>query len=275
MQPTPTWAASSSSPRATRRPGGEARLGSRICGKQPSQIAHAGADAPTMLAGRRAPATTWPTTTPGVAAEWDWEANGERTPETVTASSNLRAAWTCGLCGHRWSAKVGDRTRIIQGTGCPQCWREAGRHKTLQPSISNGAPHLLADWDWEANERCCWRPDQVTLGSNKKVHWRRLDECKLGLVHRWQAMPIQRVHCITGSPFPFGRALCACNSLAVQCPEAADLWNSPLNGGLTPHQVTWQSNQKVFWKAPDGRQWHQKVSQVVSFLRTHQAKSIE
>ena len=36
---------------------------------------------------------------PEVAAEWDWEANGERTPETVTASI-FKAAWRCGLCGH-------------------------------------------------------------------------------------------------------------------------------------------------------------------------------
>ena len=101
---------------------------------------------------------------PEVAAEWDWEANGERTPETVAASSHTKAAWRCGLwrCGHRWSASIGRRT---QGTGCPQCGREASRIKTRQPSISSGAPHLLAEWDWEANGRCGWHPDRVTLGS--------------------------------------------------------------------------------------------------------------
>ena len=196
---------------------------------------------------------------PEVAAEWDWEANGERTPENVTTRSNITAAWRCGLCGHRWSAVVA----MTRGTGCPQCWHEAGRQPTMQPSISTGAPHLLADWDWEANERCGWHPDQVTLGSHKKVHWRRLDECKLGLVHRWQSMPDIRVCHVSGSPFPFGQAVCARNSLAVQCPEAADLWDSLLDEDLTPHQVTLQSHQKVFWKAPDGSQWHQKVREVV------------
>ena len=38
---------------------------------------------------------------PEVAAEWDWEANGARTPETVTAGSASKAVWRCGLCGHR------------------------------------------------------------------------------------------------------------------------------------------------------------------------------
>ena len=85
---------------------------------------------------------------PGVAAEWDWEANGERTPETVTASSNSKAAWRCGICGHRWSAIVRNRT---QGNGCPQCAFEARRIRSCQPSIRTGAPHLLAEWDWDAN----------------------------------------------------------------------------------------------------------------------------
>ena len=163
---------------------------------------------------------------PEVAADWDWEANGERTPETVTAGSTIRAAWRCGVCGHRWGAHVFSRTR---GVGCPRCAREASRNQTRQPSISIGAPHLLAEWDWEANEKCGWHPDQITLGSSKKVHWAVQDECKLGLVHRWQASPNSRALGKAGSPFPSGHAVCACNSLAVQCPEAADLWDLSSN----------------------------------------------
>ena len=212
---------------------------------------------------------------PGVAAEWDWEANGERTPETVTASSSKEAAWRCGVCGHRWTAVVSKRTRVVRGTGCPQCGLEARRHRTSQPSVSDGARHLLAEWDWEANARCGWHPDQVTLGSNKKVHWVVLDECKLGLVHRWQARPSSRAGLKAGSPFPSGMAVCACNSLAVQCPEAAMFWDSASNGSLNPHQVTWQSEQEVSWKAPDSWQWHQKVYSVVLSVRRHQAKCMK
>ena len=124
---------------------------------------------------------------PEVAEEWDWEASGGRTPETVAASSNSKAAWRCGLCGHSWSATVNSRT--LSGNGCPRCGREASRIQTLQPSISSGAPHLLAEWDWEANETHGWRPDRITLMSHKKVHWAVQIKCKLGLVHRWQATP--------------------------------------------------------------------------------------
>ena len=38
---------------------------------------------------------------PEVAAEWDWDATGGRAPETVAACSHIKAAWRCGLCGHR------------------------------------------------------------------------------------------------------------------------------------------------------------------------------
>ena len=162
--------------------------------------------------------------------------------------------------------------RTFSGNGCPRCGREAGRSKTLQPSISSGAPHLLAEWDWEANGTHGWHPDRVTLMSHKKVHWVVHDECKLGLVHRWQAAPNHRMTSNSGSPFPSGRAVCACNSLAVQCPEAADLWDPQANGAMTPDGITVQSCQVVCWRAPDGNQWQQGVQQVVLTVRRHEAK---
>ena len=206
---------------------------------------------------------------PEVAAEWDWEANGERTPENVTASSHFKAAWRCGLCRHSWSATANART---WGFGCPQCACEARRLQARQRSITSGARHLLAEWDWEANETDGWHPDTVTLGSMKKVHWVQREECKLGLVHRWQATPNQRIGVVTGSPFPFGRAVCACNSLAVQCPAAADLWDFSLNGDLSPSAAAVRSHQKVAWRRPDGSQWLQEVQEVVTDVRRREAK---
>ena len=158
-------------------------------------------------------------------------------------------------------------SRTLRGNGCPQCAREARRIQPSQPSISSGPAHLLAEWDWEANETDGWHPDTVTLGSHKQVHWVVQDECKLGLVHRWQATPNRRTVMKSGSPFPSGMAVCACNSLAVQCPEAADLWDSKMNGDMTPNGITVQSEKVVVWKGPDGSQWHQRANQVVRNVR--------
>ena len=101
------------------------------------------------------------------------------------------------------------------------------------------------------------------------------DECKLGLVHRWQASPNVRSCKTSGSPFPSGMAVCACNSLAVQCPEAADLWDVSSNVDLTPGDVKVQSLKVVAWKGPDGSQWHQRINKVVATVRRQHISQIE
>ena len=242
MQQMPTWAASSSFLRVGGRSGGAAACAtqaSRTGGRQESAIAQIVPDAPTMLAEQPAPAMIWPT----ISQRWQRSGTGtpmgERTPETVTASSHIKAAWRCSLCGHRWSASVNNRT---QGTGCPKRACEACRiPQKRQPSISNDVPHLPAEWDWEANERHGRHPDQLTLGMHKNVQWVVQDECKLGLVHKWQATPNARIYLYHGSLFPSGMAVSACNSLTVQCPEAASLWDFTSNGGLTTSDVAVQS----------------------------------
>lgn len=207
---------------------------------------------------------------PDVAMEWNTEANATRTPETVTASSNSKASWICGQCGHKWSAAILGRTS--RGAGCPECAHEARRQKTRHPSISDGASHLLAEWDYEANEQRDWHPDRTSLTSHKKVHWVLRNECKLGLVHRWQAAPRARVALNANSPFPSGKAVCACNSLAVQCPEAAVFWDQQANKKLSTHDVAVQSNKITCWKGPDGSQWQQRVCEVVTTVRRHERR---
>ena len=198
-----------------------------------------------------------------VAAEWDWEANGERAPETVTASSNTKAAWRCRLCGHKWSTHV--HLRTFNGTGCPRCAREARRQMTRQPSISCGPPHLLAEWDRDANESQGWRPDKITLGSNKKVHW-VVKSPFIPQSHRSAASG----HCTARelqahTELPDGKG--EPDSLRVSG-DACRLCTRPsLHSSCTPHSVTSQSMRVVYWKRLDGRHWQQSVDQVVSNVR--------
>eukprot|EP00891_Asterochloris_glomerata_P006490 jgi/Astpho2/6490/fgenesh1_pg.00096_%23_21_t len=152
----------------------------------------------------------------------------------------------------------------------PRTPASAGRLKTRQPSIAAGATHLLEEWDYAANEAEGWRPDTVSLMSAKKVHWIRREECRLGMLHKWQAPPYRRIAMNQGSPFPHGKAVCACNSLAVQCPEAAKLWDNTANGDRTPENVTVGSNEPMHWVQPDGKRWQQQVIEVVNNLRRQQ-----
>ena len=42
-------------------------------------------------------------TTPLVAAEWDYEGNSD-TPDNVVAGSGRPVAWQCRACGYRWTS---------------------------------------------------------------------------------------------------------------------------------------------------------------------------
>ena len=208
-------------------------------------------------------------TNPAVAAELDLDPGDPRTGESIRASSLQKVPWRCGVCSHRWHTTVNHRTRLKQPSGCPECWERARcKPHLMHPSIAEGSPDLLADWDYPLNSQEGWHPDTVTLMSRKPIHWVRTDECRLGLPHRWQAPPYSRIYAMRGSPYPSGLAVCDCNSLALNCQDAAAFWNPVLNPD-TPHQVAVQSNKVMHWMTPDGRQWQQKVSEVVATCRRH------
>jgi hypothetical protein len=60
-----------------------------------------------------APGTSLADRFPTIAATWDQEANGERTPADVAAGAGALAHWVCPA-GHRWSEKVAQRTKDAQ-----------------------------------------------------------------------------------------------------------------------------------------------------------------
>ena len=54
---------------------------------------------------------------PEIAAEWDYEANGDLTPEMFFPGSQDLVHWSCDK-GHRYKAKIADR---VYGSGCAIC----------------------------------------------------------------------------------------------------------------------------------------------------------
>ena len=56
---------------------------------------------------------------PDIAAEWDYDKNGNKRPEQTPAQSGRKVWWKCSLCGHTWEAAPAMRTG--QETGCPNC----------------------------------------------------------------------------------------------------------------------------------------------------------
>lgn len=109
---------------------------------------------------------------PDLAVEWDYEKNGNLTPEMVTAGSDCSVWWKCKL-GHGWKATIYSR----KTTGCPYC---AGT-KVLAGfnDLGTKAPWLLESWDYERNINLA--PQEVSAMSNRKVWWK----CDYG--HHWRS----------------------------------------------------------------------------------------
>ena len=55
---------------------------------------------------------------PEIAAEWNYEKNGDLLPTQVVFGSNRRVLWKCSK-GHEWDATIQQRTRM--GNACPSC----------------------------------------------------------------------------------------------------------------------------------------------------------
>lgn len=69
---------------------------------------------------------------PNISSDWDYEENMPLIPENFPPHSNEKVAWKCGICGHKWKAAIGGRTRL-RSTGCPSCATRRSAQKRKKP----------------------------------------------------------------------------------------------------------------------------------------------
>ena len=193
-------------------------------------------------------------THPDLAARWHPTKNAPLTPRQVMPGSHRMVWWQCEQ-GHDWQAAVYSQ---VGGSGCPYC---AGKLPIPgKTDLAATHPALAGEWDREKNGSLT--PQQVTPGSTKEVWWR----CGLG--HSYRAKIFSRA-AGTGCPYCAGRrVLPGFNDLASTDPAAAEQWYQPLNGFLTPQQVTRGSHRKVWWQCAQGHVWQAAV-----FSRTRRRAS--
>ncbi|MBE7053792.1 MAG: hypothetical protein E7391_05890 [Ruminococcaceae bacterium] len=178
---------------------------------------------------------------PKVAAEWNYEKNGNLKPEHVTSNSNKKVWWKCSK-GHEWQATIDNRNN---GNGCPYC---SGRYAVKgENDLQTVNPTLAIEWNYEKNNKL--EPIDVTPNSSQKVWWK----CDKG--HEWQATINHRNN---GSGCPYcasRRVLKGFNDLQTVNPTLSREWNYEKNKGLTPMDVMPNSNKKVWWKCDKGHEW--------------------
>ena len=190
---------------------------------------------------------------PDVAQYWNRCKNLEA-PEQVLAGSNSRAEWKCPACNHEWKAPTHVRVRLR--AGCPKCSAGA-RSQQSQPTFAAAQPAELAEWDHESNEAEDFYPEEVTLGSAKKVHW-ICSRCPRGQPHRWTASPDNCIRLSQGCPVCAGKQACVCNSLESLFAFVAAEFDVDKNG-FAPSEITAWSNKKVWWRNAKRGSWRQAV----------------
>ena len=181
---------------------------------------------------------------PEIAALWDMERNAPLTPADVTPGSKNKVWWRCTR-GHSWQTTV--LSVAGEGSGCPYC---AGRKAIPgETDLVSLFPEVALQWHPERNGTL--DPRTVTAASHEKVWWL----CEKG--HSWQAAPFSRTRAkSSGCPYCTGRkVLAGFNDLGTLKPGLAEQWYQPLNGQLTPSDVTLGSNKKVWWRCSQHHVW--------------------
>ena len=190
--------------------------------------------------------------------EWNWEKNNSLGffPDKMTLCSNKKVWWKCSVCGYEWLSTCNNRS---SGTGCPVCSNKiliSGKNdlQTLFPEIAK-------KWNYELNIE---KPNEIFSHSNKKVWW----ICDKDKRHIFQA----KVSHITE-----GRIICpycgnqkimvGVNDLATTNPEILEEWNYEKNK-ITPHQITYGTNKKVWWKCKKGHEWQATIASRAGYQKT-------
>ena len=181
------------------------------------------------------------TINPELSAQWNFQRNGNLTPQDVTAGSGKNVWWVCSL-GHEWEAKICNRSN---GRGCPYC---SGNLLLCGfNDLATVNSHVAAQWHPTRNERLT--PQNFTAGSGKKVWWL----CAFN--HEWEAKICQRSSG-SGCPYCVGLLpISGVNDLATLNPDVASQWHPTLNKTLKPQDFTVNSGKKVWWLCCSGHEW--------------------
>ena len=101
---------------------------------------------------------------PELAKDWNYNRNGNLSPDNITYNSNKKVWWICKN-GHEWLTTVESRNRDKHG--CPFCTNR----KVLKGfnDFSTTHPELYREWNFIKNKDL--DPNGLTYGSHKKVWW--------------------------------------------------------------------------------------------------------
>lgn len=190
---------------------------------------------------------------PRLAKDWNYNRNGKLLPSQFTSSSNKKVWWMCSN-GHEWEATINSRNG---GCGCPFC---SGRQTEKRKSVAAVQPDLVIEWDTERNKI---KPTECSPMSDKKIWWK----CRT-CGYEWEATVGSRSqghgcpNCATKKRINSLQryTIEKSGSIAETHPEIAAEWHPTKNGVVTPYDVSFGSQQIIWWRCKRGHSWQASVS---------------
>lgn len=192
---------------------------------------------------------------PELALEWNYDKNGNITPEQLSAHSSLSIWWKCRECGHEWKANINARAR---GNGCKKCANAKLGDKIAAVKLANNGslldhhPQLAEEWNYARNGTIT--PETITAHNNQKVWW----VCKV-CGHEWEATINNRSkehgcpQCsrIRVQKLKKETELKQRGSLLYNNPSWLSEWNYTLND-VDPRDVFLNSSTPYWWTCANG-----------------------
>lgn len=187
--------------------------------------------------------------------EWDYEKNGELTPDNITPFANKKVWWICSK-DHQWKALVSKRT---DNRNCPYCankkvWKGDNDLETW--CKKNGMEHLLVEWDYSKNKS---NPDELLPCSNDNINWK----CSV-CGGEWTSKLSNRTHQKHGCVYcSHQKVLKGVSDFETFCKkenrlELLKMW-SPKNKKL-PSEIFPATHKKFEWVCEKGHTWKSSVA---------------
>ena len=185
---------------------------------------------------------------PKIAEEWDYEKNGQLTPNSITCHSNIDVWWKCSKDpNHHFLMSPNDRT--FYHNNCPYC---SQKYVKKEESLLTTYPELSKQWDYERNGYLI--PEEISPSYAGKVWW----ICPNNKNHHWKSSVAYRIKHDSSCPH-CRQTLNEGGSLSSLCSDICKEWDYSKNGSLTPNDVSISSGRKVWWKCEHGTEWKQSI----------------
>ena len=172
---------------------------------------------------------------PELAKEWHPTKNGDLKPDSITSGNGrIQIWWKCTKDdSHEWQTPIFERRK----RGCPFCDKKRAS-KTYNLLVKY--PQLCEEWDYDKNEST---PDKYTPYAYTKVWW-KCKKCS----YSWQTLIASRTKESSGCLSCSHHRATPQNCLQITHPSIAQEWDYIKNDKITPLDVTYGSNEKVWWK---------------------------